>query len=748
MSKIVLDKPLEEELQIETPQLPIVPRLRHSLSGLYLWSQPRLGPVPEFQPEISEVPEFRSSATVPETELNGVPEVPKPVLPVLFARQELRLDIDGFYPQLVASGTSFRGGTTVVHWIAKLERFTDRPNHFVGAIWYKDPANAVFPFNRVDIQVNPGFTLSLDTAAVIFSGPVIRPATFVFKHKSAFFHTMNFEYDFQEGITPDVCYDTSTHPNHPASLPHEKLTVETVYRRAGFDVSTTPGDRVPIAGAGLNSQWSNQEMHDAMQVYWSHFANAPQWAAWAFFAGQHEMGSSLGGIMFDSTGAYQRQGTAIFYNSFISQPPSNDPNPAAYVERMKFWTGVHELGHTFNLAHSWQKALGVSWIPLQNEPAALSFMNYPYLYPGTPTPSEQAFWANFEFRFTNNELLFMRHAPGKFVEQGFAAWFDHHGFEQANVSPDSALKLEVRTNRSTPIFQFMEPAMLELKLTNSSAQPVLLPEDTLQSVESMTIIIKKDGQPARQFRPFAQYCRKAVKRVLNPQESLYDSLFIASGLNGWQISEPGFYTVQVALHMEEQDIVSNPLRLRVATPLGFEQEFLAQDFFSEEVGRILTFDGSRFLKKGNDTLREVAEKLKDQNVAIHARVALGMTDAREVKSLEFKAPAGRFASAGLSGASIACKRPDLDAARKEFAGILKRPGLAAESLGHVDFKYYIDRFTDFLAFEGASKEAIGLQDQLLQTLADRKVLERVLEDIRLRREQLEGKGIRTMKAAS
>ena len=109
-------------------------------------------------------------------------------------------------------------------------------------------------------------------------------------------------------------------------------------------------------------------MHDAMQVYWSHFAPKAQSSVWVFFASLHESipqpypyrlsnRDQLGGTMFDDIGPNHRQGCAIFEDSFISEAPSGDPNPEAWVRRMRFWTAAHEIGHTFNLAHSWQKTL-------------------------------------------------------------------------------------------------------------------------------------------------------------------------------------------------------------------------------------------------------------------------------------------------------------------------------------------------------------------------------------------------------
>ena len=111
-------------------------------------------------------------------------------------------------------------------------------------------------------------------------------------------------------------------------------------------------------------------MHDAMQTYWSRFENRPQWALWILNAGLHDSGTSLGGIMFDDIGPNHRQGTAIFNDSFIDNAPPGDVAPEGWRQRMKFWTICHEMGHAFNMAHSWQKALGTSWMPLSNDPEA------------------------------------------------------------------------------------------------------------------------------------------------------------------------------------------------------------------------------------------------------------------------------------------------------------------------------------------------------------------------------------------
>jgi hypothetical protein len=382
---------------------------------------------------------------------------------------------------------------------------------------------------------------------------------------------------------------TSAHPDRPPTLPNEILNLKLVYQRAGLDVKVSSGDDIVPLDLAVDDLWNDFEIHDAMQVYWSHFAPKAQSSAWVLFAALHELipgaydVKQLGGTMFDNIGPNHRQGCAIFEDSFISEAPAGDSNPEAWVRRMRFWTAAHEIGHTFNLAHSWQKtgSWGPAWIPLTDELDALSFMNYPYHYPiGEYQSDEQVveFFQHFEYRFVDSELLFMRHAPFGFVQQGNAEWFDQHGLEGANVFPWSPYRLQVRVNRPRPVFEFMEPAVVELTLTNVSSEPTLIPEMVLALQDRMVVIIKKDGSPARQFLPYARYCVRERRRTLAAGESISGSLFLGAGCNGWDLAEPGNYTIQMALHLKGEDVVSNPLRVRVAPPRGYDEEVLAQEF--------------------------------------------------------------------------------------------------------------------------------------------------------------------------
>ncbi len=648
---------------------------------------------------------------------------------MLSTSEELRLDVDGFYPQMTVSGTIRIGRRQSIHWIARLTK--TGAQSWEGPIWYKEGATQFFPFTAVQVSTRRIGILSPPRTEVIFLTDGPRSCKRTYKHSDPCFHSVKFEYDCAEGTTAETSIDTHDHPNRPVTLPNENLSIETVFGRAGFRV-TKSGDRsiVPLAGAGPGSQWSDMEMHDAMQTYWSQFANAPQWAMWVFFAAQHEIGSSLGGIMFDDIGPNHRQGTAIFNDSFIASPPTGDPNEAAWVRRMKFWTAVHEMGHAFNLAHSWQKSLGDGWIPLADEPTARSFMNYPFKL---AIGGQEKFFESFEFRFSDAELLFMRHAPEQFVQMGNADWFDNHGFRKELADSTSSLRLALRVNRPKPRFEYLEPVVVELKLTNLSETTQIVNGAALSDPSQLTIIIKKSGRPAQQFEAFAHYCQADEPRTLASGDSMYESLFVSAGRAGWQIAEPGKYTLQVACESNGQSLVSNPLAITVAGPDDFGEERFAQDYFSDDVARILTFGGSMVLDDGNKALEQIVERLPKRRAAIHARVALGTPLLMDYKRLRFVArqAADQITSAAQAGAAIEVEKAKVDKAHKMLnQALLDQPEEAAESLGHIVYRRQVEREARLLALQGAPGDAANCHKSLAETLKSRNVLLNVVRDVR------------------
>ena len=85
----------------------------------------------------------------------------------------------------------------------------------------------------------------------------------------------------------------------------------------------------------------------------------------------------------------------------------------------------------------------------------------------------------------------MRHAPERFVQMGNADWAVDHGFEQPNISTHPSFNLELRVNRKSSIFQWLEPTVIEIKLTNTSNQPQSINKHILSDLYGMTVMVKK-----------------------------------------------------------------------------------------------------------------------------------------------------------------------------------------------------------------------------------------------------------------
>ncbi|GAA1644459.1 hypothetical protein [Actinoplanes couchii] len=524
--------------------------------------------------------------------------------------EELRIDVDGPHPTV--SGTT-PGRLT---WIAPVT-WDDTRQGWAGRIEYRDGGTGA----AAHVLVTPA-------GEVTFSGCGTRPTTRRFVFTRSAFRTVGIEFDTVEGATAVTDFSLRSHPNRPAGLPDRTLTIEDVFTAQGIAMKRTGGgDVIPVSGAGDDSTWSDIELHDAMTAHWSRWADTPQWQVWTLFAGRHDEGPALGGIMFDGIGAAQRQGCAVFGDSFIAEPPPGDPNAAAAVRRMRFWTAVHEIGHCFNLAHSWQKPLGRSWIPLRVDPEARSFMNYPYAVDG----GAEAFFSDFDYRFSDEELLFLRHAPEHLVQMGAAPWFDRHGFEQARRASARTLELGLRVRRAEPAFAALEPVVVEVSLTNTSPLPQTVDRNVLAG-EGLTVLIEGDGREPRQWVPFARYCHRPDPVVLQPGESLSTSVFPWAGRNGFDLAEPGRYSLYAALATPSGDVLSAPLRLEIRPPADRQTDRLAGDVLTEGVGRVLAFGGSRggsaSLDRANDVLSEVAARMPASRIGVHAAAALGRVAAR------------------------------------------------------------------------------------------------------------------------
>mgnify|MGYP001811620872 FL=1 len=154
-----------------------------------------------------------------------------------------------------ASGTIRTSIFTTVHWIARLKA-TRSPNTWIGNIWFKDgPANAM-RHTKVRIKVKRSWFPHQRQLMAKFYGGGAPTRVRHFRFNSTYFHPVEFEYDRVSDVPAadaTTAINTCDHPNRPATIACENLSLETVYRRTGFNVAKSGDDGViPIGDAGAN----------------------------------------------------------------------------------------------------------------------------------------------------------------------------------------------------------------------------------------------------------------------------------------------------------------------------------------------------------------------------------------------------------------------------------------------------------------------------------------------------------------
>ncbi|WP_328433141.1 hypothetical protein [Streptomyces sp. NBC_00425] len=667
--------------------------------------------------------------------------------------EELRVDVDGQAPTMTVSGRIWRLITGGLTWMAKVTKQPD--GSYTGPISYRDGNGSLRPATSISVQLTGSPPLQPLAARVAFRRPGAADLVLGYTFARSAFREVGIEFDRVEGAEQTDAYALHDHPVRPDGLPDITLTIEDAFNRQGIKVTRSGGGNVIPRSASVDDKWSDIEMHDAMQQHWSEWKPGPggqgvaQWQVWTLFAGLHEPGPDftprqLGGIMFDDIGTAQRQGCAIFSDSFISDLPPNDPAPEAFARRMRYWTAVHEIGHCFNLAHAWDKSRGTAWVPLPDEPESRSFMNYPFLVSGGP----RAFFSDFRYFFSESELRFLRHAPERFVQMGNIPWFDHHAFEQVRqYSAPSPLTLSLRVSRNRDHegayrYGMLEPVIGELKLANTSTDPVMVDRNKLMS-DDLGVVIQREGEAeARMHRPYLKYCMRPAPVVLQPGEALYGQIVLSSGLGGWQIAEPGTYRVYAALRTAAAgattsaagstagQVMAAPLMLRVERPASREQERLADDVYTDTVGRVLALGGSRVLNGANDVLRELVERIPGEAVAKHAAACLALAETVP----------GKVMQGGGDGAAprLELTTADTEAGRQRAEQAYGDLDAAAETFGHIRLTRNIERIARSLGQQGAGEPATQLVSGLARTLESRRVKPDVVKRVRKLEHQLGG----------
>jgi hypothetical protein len=567
---------------------------------------------------------------------------PSPIVPVPLIKQavsgryrgatgafqlEVRVDVDRVRPMKRVSGDFFQvsGATTTYFgsFIVNAPTITVTPTQVIikGLGSYTFSAGA--PVVRVTIQRRTIFQPLAPAVAQFFTTGGAPGATYTCAFESVYFRTVRIETDRVSDVATPVFSNYNT-GSLPSGGPARSLSVVSAYAEAGIQMVPTAGsDVINMAEAG-DAKWSNAELHASMQKHFTLWKDLPQWAVWEVVAQLHDLGPGLYGIMFDQQGK-QRQGCAVFHRGIGGS--------TADLLRLQLYTYVHELGHCFNLLHSWQKSFASP--PVANRPNALSWMNYPWNY---PLGGAAAFWNAFPFQFDNDEVIHVRHAFRNNVIMGgsnFAVGSALGREIMADSTRDeSNLNFRISTHQNG--FALGEPVVLQLELGTIDPRGRRVHTWLHPNYGLVTIAIRKPSGDVWFYAPLIDHVVGPRDQEIGPGDSIQDSAYIGFGKGGLHFDQPGRYQIRAVYPaIDGSQVLSNILDVRVRYPVTAAEEEVADLFMGEEQGTLLYLLGSDAdsLRRGNAAFDEVLAKYPKHAMASYARLVKGINAGRDFKTI-------------------------------------------------------------------------------------------------------------------
>ncbi len=638
-------------------------------------------------------------------------------------REEIRFDVDGHYPQMMASGVIRCGVKNKVQWLARLS--VSGPNRWSGTIWGLNGNTEHMPWRGITLTVNNTWQDRERRLTAVFTAPGLPSRTRVYALSSRHFNRMEVVVDSVKDSPPVMGFDVSSNVVHPEIIDGNTRTISGILDRTGLRANVVFNQNKNLKTNGATT-WSTAEIVDAFRTWARHQDDEITEKTWIMNVGTHELAPEIGSLVMEEIEGRKVNGISIFQNSFRTDVSRDE----SAINRDIMFAGMHGLGDVMGLGHSWQKRgvgqVHLPGLPLDNEPEVRSFMNDPNRVRG----GEDRFFSDFTYRYSDTELMLLRHGSGMNDAGKNLDWYEHHGFGGVTTGTTEDLDLTFRLNRTSPVVQFMEPVTMEMKLTNRGLTPLLVDNDILENQNQLSMIISRNGFPARHLKPVFHIHHSFQRLVLMPGESIFGSVMISVGRGGWMIDDPGTYNIEGILHLDGGDLVARPLLIRVERARSFEEEIIAQDFLTVEMASLISSGGSLLLSNCNDILNEITQRFKGHRVALHAHRLLGTTMVRDHRLLLIDGiiPVGNTV-ADLGGRFSVINADLTEGMLHLMAAVDNTDDRAIETFGHIGFLELVNRTSDQLMIAGRKTDAIKIQNELLETMTRRNVKKSVIDSI-------------------
>lgn len=396
--------------------------------------------------------------------------------------------------------------------------------------------------------------------------------------------------DFMRRLTIEIDGIEGTQP--PASSGFSgrsgAVTIARAFETAGFDTTVRVDPfRIKAPDPTRVRGYTLAEIHSAMEAA---SLRTPgdglhvHVLVCSYLAGRD--GRGVLGVMYDyeaDLNRRPREGVAIFYD----HPLLSDPRVGeAERNREYVFTAVHEIGHALNLLHSFDKA----------RPSALSWMQYPHLFPKGYEASRgydgtSAFWRRFPDCFDAEELIHLHHASAREIAAGgFAFGTYEDGLSQPFGGPAQprltrpggnplraigGIKLDIAPVKR--VHQLGEPVFLSARLSNDTAEAVHVPDALDPAQGYLRLTIRSPSGRTFAYKPPARLCTQAqlLRLPAHREHSGIDSIPLFLGADGPVFTEPGDYEIrgELAGVNGSRVVYSEPATVRITVPDAETEDF-------------------------------------------------------------------------------------------------------------------------------------------------------------------------------
>ncbi|SAL79182.1 hypothetical protein AWB71_05845 [Caballeronia peredens] len=321
-------------------------------------------------------------------------------------------------------------------------------------------------------------------------------------------------------------------------------TWQTVMDTLGWQVNLRLSDTNVTEPSGAS--WSDAEMHAAMLAYREATNLDNEWRY--HILAVKNIDSTPRGIMYDVAGTdsnnVPREGIGIASHWTI------DPGWGT-VSGMRFGTAsapyfrtaIHEVGHAMGLVHN--------------------FADHGYMctsdviaQAGTAT---NPFPANIQWSYHADNLKQLRHYPDPFVRPGAVAFGGASSTSPAITPTDLETDVEGLALEVTPLLGEVPigaPVRVDIALVNQGSVPLRVPADLSIKGEFVCGQVVDPSGSARSFRTVVRCIEDHAFTLLNPGESIRNSMTLMRGAEGALFPMPGVHGIEVEVHWDTEEMIA------------------------------------------------------------------------------------------------------------------------------------------------------------------------------------------------